>query len=302
MSRAATTGAREAAEADPPVASPTLSSVDLHAHSTASDGALAPAAVVELAARAGIRTLALTDHDTVAGLEEARGVAASAGVRLIDGVELGTVDARGRIDILAHFVDPEDPALRALLDAIREARDRRAEGMVARLRALGVPITLEAVRAFASGPTVARPHVALALVAAGAVPDVATAFRRYIGEDGPAYVARYKLTADEACAVVRAAGGVPVLAHPVPPRRGWLDPLGLRAVLPGLRDAGLGGLECYYPGYAPRVSRWLVGLAERNGLVPTGGSDFHGPWRPGNPLGGAAVPDDVTERLEAARW
>jgi len=283
------------------MALPAPQGVDLHTHSTASDGSLAPAELVALAARSGLGTLALTDHDTVAGLEEARGAAGALGVRLVDGVELGTVDQRGRIDILGYFVDPEDLAFLGLLDAIREARDRRAEGMVARLNALGVPITIEAVRAFASGPTVARPHVAQALVASGAVPDVATAFKRYIGEDGPAYVARYKLTADAACEAVRAAGGVPVLAHPVPPRRGWLDPLGLRAILPGLHNAGLGGLECFYPGYAPRVSRWLVGLADRFGLVPTGGSDYHGPWRPNNPLGGVTVPVDAVARLEAAR-
>lgn len=284
-----------------PRARPARTGIDLHAHSTASDGSLPPAEVVALAARHGIGTLALTDHDTLDGLDEARSAAEALGVRLVDGVELGTVDARGRIDILGYFVDPRREAFRALLAAMRAARERRAEAMVERLRALGLPVTLEAVRALAGGATVARPHVARALVASGAVPDVATAFARYIGEDGPAYVARYKLTADEACAAVRAAGGVPVLAHPVPPRRGWMDPLGLRGILPALRDAGLGGLECFYPGYAPRVSRWLVGLADRFGLVPTGGSDFHGPWRPNNPFGVVAAPADTVERLEAAR-
>lgn len=275
--------------------------IDLHSHSTASDGSLPPAELVALAARSGIGTLAITDHDTLAGLDEARRAADAHGMQLVDGVELGTVDPRGRIDILGYLFDPHDAGFLSMLEAMRAAREERAARMVERLQALGLAITLDQVRANAAGPSIARPHVAQVLVASGAVPDVAAAFTRYIGEGGPAYVERYKLTADAACQAVRAAGGVPVLAHPVPPRRGWLDPLALRDILPALRDAGLGGLECFYPGYAPRVTRWLVGLADHFGLVPTGGSDYHGPWRPYNPLGEAAVPADTVARLEAAR-
>jgi hypothetical protein len=152
----------------------------------------------------------------------------------------------------------------------------------------------------AAGGVVGRPHVARALVETGFVPDTVTAFRRWIGRSCPAYVERYRLTPEAGCRAVRSAGGVPALAHPVPRNNPTSDPLRLRHYLPVLVDSGLGGLECYYPGYAGRTSRWLVALADHFGLVPTGGSDYHGPLRPGMALGSVVVPHATVDRLVAA--
>ncbi len=275
--------------------------IDLHTHTTASDGTRTPAEVVALAAAASVTVLAITDHDTTAGLAAAGPAAAAAGITLVAGVELGTEDARGQHDLLGYFVDPDDGPFQALLATIRAHRHERAVAMVERLRALGAPIALDDVLALAAGGALGRPHVARALVAAGWSDDVPDAFRRYLGRHGPAYVPRYRLSPADGCAAIRAAGGVPVLAHPTPPGDPWSDPKRLRTFLGVLADAGLGGLECYYPGYTARVSRWLAVLAEHWRLVPTGGSDYHGPHRPQGVLGGVAVPPDTVERLAAAR-
>ncbi|MFN2250743.1 MAG: PHP domain-containing protein [Anaerolineae bacterium] len=274
--------------------------IDLHTHSTASDGALAPADLVAAAASAGVGVLALTDHDTTAGYEEAMRAGARYGVEIVPGVELGCGNGHEQTDILGYYFYPGDDDLQRLLTDIVTARESRAERMVERLRDLGATITSEQVAALAAGGSVGRPHVARALVDTGFVPDVPSAFREYIGPGRPAYADRYRLTPEEACRAVRAAGGVPVLAHPVPPADPWSDPKGLRSFLPPLVEAGLGGLECYYPGYSAKVVRWLEALAWHFGLVPTGGSDYHGPWREGMGIGCVDVPPDVPERLRAA--
>lgn len=274
--------------------------IDLHAHTNASDGTLAPADLVALAARSGVTTLAITDHDTTDAIRPARAAAEAAGVALIPGIEMSTEDQRGDHDILGYFVDIDDPAYQSLLSTIREHRHARAIAIVDRLREAGAPIALDDVLGYADGGSIGRPHVAHALVAAGWAEDVGDAFRRYLARGRSAYAARYRLSPAEACAAIRAAGGVPVLAHPTPPGNPWSDPKRLRTMLGPLADDGLGGLECYYTGYTARVNRWLVVLAEHFGLVPTGGSDFHGPHRPHNVLGAVRVPDDTVERLRAA--
>lgn len=278
--------------------------IDLHAHTTASDGQLAPAALVQAAAERGVSVLAITDHDTVAGVAEARAAAVSVGVRVIAGIELNCDLPEGsgddHADILGYFVDVADPGLLRLTEDILAARRERAREMVRRLRLLGADVTYDQVEAIAGSGAVGRPHVARALVAAGFVPDVPAAFRSYIGRGGPAYADRYRLSPADACRRVRAAGGVPGLAHPVPPDRPYSDPKRLRFFLVPLVEAGLGALECYYPGYTARVSRWLVALADYFGLVPTGGSDFHGPGRPERELGSVDVPAGTVERLAAA--
>ncbi|RIL08555.1 PHP domain-containing protein [bacterium] len=276
--------------------------IDLHAHTTASDGSLAPRELVALAAAHGVTHLAVTDHDTTAGLAEAAAAAQDLGITLVPGIELSTEADGISTDILGYFVDPAAPALQAVLARIRTVRQTRVVTMVERLRELGAPITLDDVYAFAGADTaIARPHVARALVAAGFVDDVPDAFRRYIGRHGPAYAERYKLTAPEACRLVRAAGGVPVVAHPTPPNDPLSDPKRLRTYLPPLVEAGLGGLECYYPGYPRKVNRWLEALAWHFRLVPTGGTDYHGAWRASPPPGGVDVPPDTVARLWAAR-
>jgi len=235
--------------------------VDLHSHTTASDGTLSPTALVQAAAARGILALAVTDHDTTAGLDEARRAAGELGLTLIDGIELSTEYPGGTADILGYCFDPADAALQGLLTTIRAARVERAAVMVQRLQALGSRITDDDVLRQAGEGAIGRPHVARALVAEGFVADMGEAFRRYIGPHGPAYAERYKLSPQQACLAIRAAGGVPVLAHPVPPGRPLSDPKRLRVFLPGLVEAGLGGLECHYPGYSVRVVRWLAALA-----------------------------------------
>ncbi len=276
--------------------------IDLHTHTTASDGSLAPRELVALAAAGGVTHLAVTDHDTTAGLAAAEAEARARGIAFVTGIELSSEADGIATDILGYFIDPAAPALQAVLARIRDVRQARAATMVARLRDLGAPITLDDVHAFAGPDTaVARPHVARALVAAGFVADVPEAFRRYIGRHGPAYAERYKLTPAEACGLIRAAGGVPVVAHPTPPGNPFSDPKHLRTYLPPLVEAGLGGLECHYPGYTRRVSRWLEALAWHFKLVPTGGTDYHGPWRASPAPGTVDVPPDTVARLAAAR-
>ncbi|MCB0216550.1 MAG: PHP domain-containing protein [Caldilineae bacterium] len=276
-----------------------MSRIDLHTHSRASDGSLRPSELVEAAAVQGVRQLGLTDHDTTDGLAEAAESAARQGIELVTGIELTTDDGERQADILGYFYDPEHAGLREILGRMREARVERAREMVDRLRRLGAELDYAAVAELAGSGVVTRPHVAHAMVASGFVLDVDEAFRRYIARGRPAFVDRYRLTPPAACELIRAAGGVPVLAHPVPNGNPYSDPLRLRSFLPGLVEAGLGGLECYYWRYTRRVNRWLEALAWHHRLVPSGGSDYHGPWR-ANRLGAVEVPEGTVERLRAA--
>jgi predicted metal-dependent phosphoesterase TrpH len=274
--------------------------IDLHTHTTASDGALAPADLVALAAAQGVTHLAITDHDTTAGLAEAGAAALAFGITLIPGIELSTEHDQSQTDVLGYFFDPTSSDLQVTLRRIQDARVTRAEEMVEKLRALRAPITMEDVLALAGDGVITRPHIARVLVRAGFVADVPDAFNRYIGFGGPAYADRFRLTPIEACAAIRSAGGVPVVAHPVPPGDPYSDPKHLLTFLPALVEAGLGGLECHYPRYTRKVNRWLEALAWHFKLVPTGGTDYHGPWRDGPLPGGVDLPADTVDRLRAA--
>jgi predicted metal-dependent phosphoesterase TrpH len=277
-----------------------VAAIDLHTHTTASDGSLAPAALVALAAESGVSVLGITDHDTTAGIAEALAAGQRHGVTVVPGIELNSDFEDRHCDILGYFIDSENEPLRALMTRLQHARAERAVIIVEKLNGLGVAISIDEVIAIADGGAVGRPHIARALVARGHVADVSEAFRLYIGRRGPAYADRYRLSPAEACAFIRAAGGVPVLAHPVPPSDPFSDPLKLLTFLPGLVEAGLGGLECYYAGYTARVSRWLDALAWHFHLVPTGGSDYHGPWRQDRVLGCVEVPAETVEKLRQA--
>ena len=201
---------------------------------------------------------------------------------------------QGEIHLLGYLFDPAHPALVAKLAWLREGRLERGRMMVERLAALGVPVSWARVQALAAGGAVGRPHVAQALIETGAVADTAAAFDRYLGWGGPAYVPRRRLDPAEAIALVRESGGVAVLAHParIPD---------LAVLLPGWVAAGLAGLECYYGEYDPPTVARLVALAQRHGLVPTGGSDYHGrPIKDHAALGGSPpVPTDTVDRLRA---
>jgi predicted metal-dependent phosphoesterase TrpH len=265
------------------------SPVDLHSHSTASDGALSPADVVALAAERGVRHFALTDHDTTAGIAEATAAAHALGVELIPAIEISAWTGR-EIHILGYFIDPDHPRLRALTAQRGDERLARAAAMCERLAELGFPVELERVLARATGQ-VGRPHIAAELVAAGHCRDFSNAFDRLIGNDGPAYVESPRVTGPQAIAAIHAAGGVAALAHP-----GVGDP-DLSGALPTLAQAGLDAVEVAHPAHDRSARRNWRRLARAHGLLCTGGSDFH---RPGGLYpGDHGVEVDVLEALRA---
>jgi len=256
--------------------------IDLHTHSTASDGTTSPAELVRAAAEAGVDVLGLTDHDTTAGWAEAV-AALPAGLTLVRGAELSCVwledgAAPTSLHLLAYLFDPEEPELAAERRRVREGRTERAGRMVALLRADGHDVDLEAVLAEAQGGPVGRPHVARVLVARGLVPDIAAAFTPdWIGVGGRYRSDKPDTEACRAVRMVRAAGGVAVFAHPLAGRRGRLVP---ETAYARLAEAGLAGIEADHPDHTPADRERARGLAADLGLFVTGSSDFHGAGKP----------------------
>jgi 3',5'-nucleoside bisphosphate phosphatase len=274
-------------------------SVDLHAHTTASDGTLAPADVVARAAARGITTLAITDHDTLAGLRLATAAGVRHGVRVLPGIELSVRAPQGQLHVLAYLPEPDAPVLADLLARLGEARVLRAAEITRRLTALGAPIDLADVRSRAGG-SIGRPHIADALVAAGHATDRGDAFARYLADDAPAFVPHESLTPPDALAAVTAAGGVTAVAHPGTLRLGMR---GLESFLAQLRHLGLWGVEVYRAEHTPEQRDGFARIARRLGLVATGGSDFHGPDSGRADLGetGAPpLPDEVADLVVRA--
>ena len=260
-----------------------MSEVDLHMHTTRSDGRLMPTELVDLVASQGVKIFAVTDHDTTDGLDEAAdAVAKHPGLTLIDGVELSTDIEGSEVHILCYFVDKEDERFQSELTRFREGRFARGRGMVEKLTALGMPLSWERVLEIAGDASVGRPHVARALIEAGHVATNQEAFDKYIGRGGPAYVEREKLTPEEAIALGVSNGAAPVLAHPVYTK-------GVEALLPSMKEAGLKGIEVYYGSYSPEDELRFKNVAEAHGLIPCGGSDYHGNHE-GERLPGAAGP------------
>ncbi len=246
------------------------SRADFHTHTNASDGVLTPADLVRLAATRGLRILAVTDHDSTEGIPEAMAAAAEhPGFTLIPGVEMSTDIPGDEIHVLGYFLDFDNPTFQATLARLRNARRDRGRQMVEKLRAMGIDIPWERVQELAGGGSVGRPHVAQALIETGRVASFQEAFDRYIGRNGPAYVERAKLTPEEAIRLLAKAGALPVLAHPA--SQSNLDKL-----LSELKAAGMMGMEVYYQDYDAATCERLAKAAERNGLLKTGGTDFHG--------------------------
>lgn len=271
--------------------------IDLHTHSNASDGTDPPAEVMRRASEAGLALVALTDHDTLAGHAQAR-AALPPGLDLVPGMELSCRLTGHSMHLLCYGVDPGSAELAAQCEAIRTDRLRRAEAIVGKLRGLGVDITWEQVVTLAAGGVVGRPHIARAMAAAGAIGSPEEAFgSEWIGPGGPAYVSRYALDPVEAVGLVRAAGGVAVLAHPGAVTRGWKIPDEVIATLAG---AGLAGLEVSHPGHDEAQRRRLAGLAGELALVPTGGSDDHGGLT-GYRIGCEVTAPEAYEQLMARR-
>jgi 3',5'-nucleoside bisphosphate phosphatase len=267
--------------------------IDLHSHSSASDGTEPPAEVVRRAAEAGVDVLALTDHDTVAGLDEAA-AALPAGLTLVPGAEISGVYEGVSLHLLAYFFDVADPALTDALTRLRDDRLRRGEAMAERCVALGAPLSWARVRELAGGGAVGRPHVARALVDAGVVPTVADAFTdEWIGDGGRAFVPKQALDPAEAIGLVREAGGVVVFAHPFAAARGpVVDDDAVRA----LAAVGLAGLEVDHPDHTPEQRARLRALADELDLAVTGASDDHGAMT-GHRLGAETTAPEEYARL-----
>jgi predicted metal-dependent phosphoesterase TrpH len=265
--------------------------IDLHVHSNASDGTDPPAEVMRRAAAAGLDVVALTDHDTTSGIAQARETLPP-GLTLVPGMELSCLLDGESMHMLAYLFDLDDPALKAETELIRDDRVHRARAMVGRLRELGAPVTWEQVAAIADGAVVGRPHIARAMAESGVVATPADAFTgEWIGDGGRAHVGHYALAPERAIALVREAGGVPVLAHPRSPGYEITD-----EVITRLAAVGLAGLEVFHPDHDDPERSLLTALASRLGLVMTGGSDDHGAFND-NGLGTDTTPPDQYERL-----
>ncbi len=264
--------------------------VDLHIHSTVSDGTLTPQQIVQEALQIGLYAIALADHDAVDGIEPALQAARGTNLLVLPAVEISTEVGNTEVHILGYYIDYHDDTLLDLLRRIREDRQQRAQKMVNKLNRLGVKVSYEAVAARAGTGSVGRPHVAAAIVEAGYAGSQEEAFARYLRRGRPAYVPRYKLTPRQAVQQVRAAGGLPVLAHP-----GLVHQ---DSIIDRLVPDGLGGIEVYHVNHsASEVSKYRD-MAVQRGLIITGGTDSHGPGGPNPvPIGAIEIPDECADAI-----
>jgi hypothetical protein len=261
-------------------------------HSTASDGSDAPEAVAALAARNGLRVIALTDHDSLEGIPAAAARAEAAGIRLIPGVELSVHEEGTDVHLLAYGFEPSDPELVLAIARYKDARRERARKILARLKGLGIRVSLDTVEEIARGGALGRPHVAEALLQGGFVETFNEAFQRFLGAHAPAYVAKAVVRLEEASKVVREAGGVTVLAHPGTLNRDHL--------IPGWARRGLDGIEVWHSKHdASDIARYQS-YAKLHGLLMTGGSDYHGERTPSVTVGSVPVPETVLAPLDEA--
>jgi 3',5'-nucleoside bisphosphate phosphatase len=275
-------------------------SVDLHLHSFISDGSESPKRIVELAVAAGLSAIALTDHDILDGIPEARGSANTHGLLFIPGTEL-SVDWNGAaMHLLVYFLEPQSGPLQDRLVAVREGRATRNLRIITALQSHGIDITFDEVAAVAGDGSMGRPHFAKVLIDKGVVTSMPEAFDNWLATGRPGYVSRERLEAFEAVELARQSGAVPVIAHP--------HTLGLGAdeyadAFVDLADAGLGGIEAYYTEYSQDLREHLAGICNRLGIAATGGSDFHGTYKPdirvGTGLGDLSVPETAIQQLVA---
>jgi predicted metal-dependent phosphoesterase TrpH len=277
--------------------------IDLHAHTTASDGALEPEGLVDLARETGLAAVAVTDHDTVDGAPRALAAGKESGTEVVPGVEISAEFNPGTMHMLGYFIDPEHPALTGPLFELQDARQRRNPRIVESLNNMGFGLTMDEVEQAAGGGQVGRPHFARVMVDKGYAADVQEVFDKYLAKGGPAYVEKFRLTPEECISMIRRAGGLPVLAHPFTLR---LEDGELADLVDRLKSEGLEGLEVLYSEHTPEMADKYLNLARRLELLPTGGSDYHGPSKPdvslGRGMGDLAVPyqflDDMKKRLE----
>lgn len=276
--------------------------IDLHTHSTASDGSDEPAALMAIAASSGMSAVALTDHDTIEGLAEARAAASEVGVRLVQGCELSCEVGTATMHLLVYFLEDGPGPLQDRLSGLQAARADRNRRIVSVLQDHGLDVTLDEIAAEAGGGSVGRPHVAGVLLRKGYVSSIQEAFDVWLAKGRPAYLDRDRLLPAEAIALAHASGAVTVLAHPT--SLGYEGPA-LEQFVASLAADGLDGMECEYGRYTPELRAALRAMADRLDLAVTGGSDYHGRYKPdlalGSGLGDLAVPDSLLDALEARR-
>jgi len=285
------------------MASPNLGFVDLHIHSTASDGSLSPVEIIHLARELGLRAIAITDHDTIEGSAEALGQSQPPSVEVLSGIEISADVHSGTMHILGYLIELGDPFLAKILKKVQEARAHRNVQIVKKLQDLGVDIKDEDVMEVSGGGQVGRPHIAQVLVKKGVVRSFGQAFSKYLKKSGPAYVPRYRLPPAEAIQMILQTGGVPVLAHPF--TLDARDEAEFESILRELKQAGLMGMEVYYPEHRLERTALFERLARRLGLLTTGGTDFHGAAKPevqmGIGRGDLHVSYRLVEKLKEAR-
>lgn len=268
----------------------TVSRIDLHTHSNASDGSYPPERVVAMAEANGVAVLSLTDHDTLEGLPEARARAEEARIRCIPGVELSVTEGGADVHLLAYGFDPADPTLRGAIERYRDGRRDRARKILARLKGLGIRISMDEIEEIANGAAIGRPHVAEALLRGGYVETFDEAFQRYLGHHAPAYVPKSVVSLEQASSIVRDAGGVVILAHPRTLNRDHL--------IPGMARRGLDGIEVWHSKHDETNVERYRGFAQLHGLLMTGGTDYHGERTPGLTIGCVPVPDSILAPLD----
>ena len=265
--------------------------VDLHLHTTASDGRLSPTELVHLLASQGLKQVAISDHDTTEGLAEAFAAAEEfPDMRIIPAIELSTDIPGDEVHMLGYFLRHEDEELQKILREFRMGRLERGRMMVEKLATLGINIEWARVQEIAGEGSVGRPHIALAMVEKGYCKEPKDAFPEYLGRNGSAYVERSKMTPPEAVEMLIRFGAVPVLAHPA-----YLNDM--ETTIAELAEAGIVGLEVHYAQFSPETVQQLAGLADRYGLIPCGGSDYHGLGNEGEPLPGTLGPPPETVGL-----
>ena len=273
--------------------------IDLHIHTTASDGSDSPSGVVLLAVSAGLKAIAITDHDTTSGYEEARNAAEGFPIEVIPGIEIST-RYQGAVHILGYYVNRHHKGLRAELERIVQERDSRNEGICSLMRADGLPVDYSEMKN-RFGEVIGRPHFARLLVELGLAADVQDAFRRYVEKGRRYYLPRHFLSIERSVEIIRLAGGVPVLAHPFQYR---LQDSQLRELIEYCMQWGLSGIECFYSGYSDRQTSYLLQLAADYHLAVTGGSDYHGTPKPqirmGTGTGNLEVPYSLIPALKQA--
>ena len=267
---------------------------DLHIHTTFSDGTFSPEEVVRLAKKAGLKTISITDHDVIDGIEPATEEGKKLGVEVIPGIEITTEVPNAEIHILGYYIDYKLPKLNAILKKIQEDRTARIYKIVGKLDKIGVKLDPMRVIEIAGHGSAGRPHVARALLEAGLVKNIREAFEKYLGYKAPAYVSHFRLSPEDAIKLILDVRGIPVFAHPKVSNSD--------DILPDLLAAGLKGIEVYYSGHSKKDEKHYLGVAEKHNLLVTGGSDFHGASNSREvELGDVAISDELVEKLAKAR-